>query len=147
LTVKPDTRLPLCNEFQKQSPLWSEATTRCTQRPLNLHVIFTHKYIQQEHHRGARDHTVIYLSVFAPARQIIKHRPLSPRPYMKTWEIYGTCQNYTQSETRALTIKKYDHHATFWQLLYKTPWHQSASELYRPSDRRFSAKLVPNFCG
>jgi hypothetical protein len=27
----------------------------------------------------------------------------------------------------------------------KTPWPQSASELYRPSDHRLSAKLVPNF--
>jgi hypothetical protein len=26
-----------------------------------------------------------------------------------------------------------------------TPWPESASELYRPSDRRFSAKLVPTF--
>jgi hypothetical protein len=25
----------------------------------------------------------------------------------------------------------------------KTPWSESASELYRPSDRRLSAKLVP----
>jgi hypothetical protein len=25
----------------------------------------------------------------------------------------------------------------------KTPWHKSASELYRPSDRRLLAKLVP----
>jgi hypothetical protein len=25
----------------------------------------------------------------------------------------------------------------------QTPWPQSASELYRPSDRRLSAKLVP----
>jgi hypothetical protein len=29
----------------------------------------------------------------------------------------------------------------------KNPWPQSASELYRPSDRRLSAKLVPTFCG
>jgi hypothetical protein len=29
----------------------------------------------------------------------------------------------------------------------KTLWLQSASELYRPSDRRLSAKLVPTFCG
>jgi hypothetical protein len=28
----------------------------------------------------------------------------------------------------------------------KTPWSESASELYRPSDRRLSAKLVPTFC-
>jgi hypothetical protein len=27
----------------------------------------------------------------------------------------------------------------------KTPWAESASELYRPSDRRLSAKLVPTF--
>jgi hypothetical protein len=26
-----------------------------------------------------------------------------------------------------------------------TPWSESASELYRPSDRRLSAKLVPKF--
>jgi hypothetical protein len=26
-----------------------------------------------------------------------------------------------------------------------TPWLQSASELYRPSDHRLSAKLVPTF--
>jgi hypothetical protein len=28
----------------------------------------------------------------------------------------------------------------------KTLWPQSASELYRPNDRRLSAKLVPTFC-
>jgi CBS-domain-containing membrane protein len=27
----------------------------------------------------------------------------------------------------------------------ETPWPESASELYRPSDRRLSAKLVPTF--
>jgi hypothetical protein len=27
----------------------------------------------------------------------------------------------------------------------KTPWLESASELYRPSDRRLSVKLVPTF--
>jgi hypothetical protein len=27
----------------------------------------------------------------------------------------------------------------------KTPWSESASELYRPSDSRFSAKLMPTF--
>jgi hypothetical protein len=27
----------------------------------------------------------------------------------------------------------------------KTPWPESASELYRPSDRRLSAKIVPTF--
>jgi hypothetical protein len=28
-----------------------------------------------------------------------------------------------------------------------TPWPESASELYQPSDRRLSAKLGPTFCG
>jgi hypothetical protein len=27
----------------------------------------------------------------------------------------------------------------------QTPWTESASELYRPSDRRFSVKLMPKF--
>jgi hypothetical protein len=27
----------------------------------------------------------------------------------------------------------------------QTPWPESASELYRPSDRRLSAKIVPTF--
>jgi CBS-domain-containing membrane protein len=27
----------------------------------------------------------------------------------------------------------------------QTPWSESASELYRPSDRRFSAKLLTTF--
>jgi CBS-domain-containing membrane protein len=27
----------------------------------------------------------------------------------------------------------------------QTPWSESASELYRPSDRRFSAKSLPTF--
>jgi hypothetical protein len=31
------------------------------------------------------------------------------------------------------------------KILKKTPWHESASELYRPSDRRLSEKLVPAF--
>jgi hypothetical protein len=29
--------------------------------------------------------------------------------------------------------------------LLKTPWPESAGELYQPSDRRLSAKLVPTF--
>jgi hypothetical protein len=30
-------------------------------------------------------------------------------------------------------------------IMFKTPWPKSARELYRPSDRRLSAKLVPTF--
>jgi hypothetical protein len=32
-----------------------------------------------------------------------------------------------------------------WKPAQKTPWPESASELYRPSDRCFLAKLVPTF--
>jgi hypothetical protein len=39
--------------------------------------------------------------------------------------------------------------STFFQATYivkdKTPWHEFVSELYQPSDRRLSAKLVPTF--
>jgi hypothetical protein len=31
--------------------------------------------------------------------------------------------------------------------LKQTPWPESTSELYRPSDRRVSVKLVPPFAG
>jgi hypothetical protein len=32
-----------------------------------------------------------------------------------------------------------------WRGNKKNPWPESASELYRPSDRRLSPKLLPNF--
>jgi hypothetical protein len=34
-----------------------------------------------------------------------------------------------------------------FQRRYTTPWSESASELYRPSDRRLLAKWLPTFCG
>jgi hypothetical protein len=36
-------------------------------------------------------------------------------------------------------------HSTPLSLCVHTPWPGSASELYRPSDRRLSAKLAPTF--
>jgi hypothetical protein len=37
--------------------------------------------------------------------------------------------------------------STYWRPLHKnlTPWSESENELYRTSDRRLSAKLVPTF--
>jgi hypothetical protein len=35
--------------------------------------------------------------------------------------------------------------SSYIQTHKKTPWPQFANELYRPSDRRLSAKLVPTF--
>jgi hypothetical protein len=40
---------------------------------------------------------------------------------------------------------RYTNHATAHRKRKETPWPESASELYRPSDRRLSAKLVPTF--
>jgi hypothetical protein len=43
---------------------------------------------------------------------------------------------------------KVSHHSHDDDAKYKkTPWSVSASELYRPSDHRLSAKWLPNFCG
>jgi hypothetical protein len=35
--------------------------------------------------------------------------------------------------------------STIGIIIKKTPWPEFASELYRPNDRRLSAKLVPTF--
>jgi hypothetical protein len=44
-----------------------------------------------------------------------------------------------QSITNTSDFQKY------FSLIKKIPWPESASELYRPSDNRLSAKLVPTF--
>jgi hypothetical protein len=63
---------------------------------------------------------------------------LIPRPYKPD---DCTLQWKTCPETTYLETKKKDIELTI------TPWHESAGELYPPSDRRLSAKLVPTFCG
>jgi hypothetical protein len=40
---------------------------------------------------------------------------------------------------------RYTVYMCFNEVLKKTPWSESASELYRPSDLLLSAKLVPTF--
>jgi hypothetical protein len=37
------------------------------------------------------------------------------------------------------------HIGMWYNMFKKNPWPESASELYPPSDRRLSAKLVPTF--
>jgi hypothetical protein len=57
-----------------------------------------------------------------------------------------------QNRPECLLVKRMpllNFHVVFY-LLYKQtnkqiPWHESASELYQPSDRRLSAKLLPTF--
>jgi hypothetical protein len=45
-----------------------------------------------------------------------------------------------QTNSMALTHNNY-----MYELIEKIPWPESVSELYRPSDRRLLAKLVPTF--
>jgi hypothetical protein len=59
----------------------------------------------------------------------------------KSWSFPIRCHLMKTVETR---------HKSFWvslnwNFLFFTPWPQSASELYRPSDRSLSAKLVPTY--
>jgi hypothetical protein len=44
-------------------------------------------------------------------------------------------------------VRTKDSHLVVWYIRREkqTPWSESASELYRPSDRRLSAKLLPTF--
>jgi hypothetical protein len=67
-----------------------------------------------------------------------------------------SCMSYIYDVISCLciTILFYSHdvfefdvsYSMFWIIII-TPWPQSTSELYRPSDHRLSAKLVPTFCG
>jgi hypothetical protein len=72
---------------------------------------------------------------------LIKHRTLDlpscsivPHPLMlpRVLDIKGNCCYFNANHRTKKSIKK-------------TPWSESASELYRPSDRRLSAKLVPTY--
>jgi hypothetical protein len=49
----------------------------------------------------------------------------------------GTCKACLKGHPRPITI--------WYKKKKKTPWSESASELYRPSDRRLSAKWLPTF--
>jgi hypothetical protein len=40
-----------------------------------------------------------------------------------------------------------DYYYYYYYYYYYTPWSESLSELYRPSDRRLSAMLVQTFFG
>jgi hypothetical protein len=55
---------------------------------------------------------------------------------------FGVCQNHMHITIilRNNLLKKIKKNEK-----KKTPWSESASELYRPSDRRLSAKSLPTF--
>jgi hypothetical protein len=58
--------------------------------------------------------------------------------------------NYVRVSIQLTVTVQYHHSGKFLTahtVKKKTPWSESTSELYRPSDRRLSAKCVPTFCG
>jgi hypothetical protein len=56
-------------------------------------------------------------------------------PFLSPLRISGLRRRYSKPASRFLQDKSYK----------RTPWPQSASKLYRPSDRRLLTKLVPTF--
>jgi hypothetical protein len=54
----------------------------------------------------------------------------------------STAIKWEQEKTHTNKIQKQDN---LYNLIIITPWPESASELYRPSNRRLSVKLVPIF--
>jgi hypothetical protein len=49
---------------------------------------------------------------------------------------------FSKKSLRGKALQFYSHEKT-----KQTPWPESTKELYRPSDRRLTAKLVPTFAG
>jgi hypothetical protein len=67
-----------------------------------------------------------------------KQNDIQGVPYEWTHNQAQTCRLY-----KVFAYGSYVHHKYYHTKL--TPWSESASELYRPSDRRLSANLVPTF--
>jgi hypothetical protein len=63
------------------------------------------------------------------------------------WIEKGTNMNVICSAATFSGHTQYHQALSLDLLTRKSPWPQSASELYRPSDCRLSTKLVPTFCG
>jgi hypothetical protein len=62
--------------------------------------------------------------------------------YLETGKCIGAT-NYWQED-----IGKHKHKYEIYGFVKKkTPWPESASEVYRPNDRRLSTNLVPTFAG
>jgi hypothetical protein len=64
--------------------------------------------------------------------------------YTEQHELLVMHNYFIQQALRVTTWPASHLHVNFITL---TLWSESASELYRPSDRRLSAKLVPTFAG
>jgi hypothetical protein len=62
-----------------------------------------------------------------------------------SWTPYGAV--HTESRGWQLYLIICSHCKVKYTAVFLTPWPEPASELYRPSDRRLSTKLVPTFCG
>jgi hypothetical protein len=81
--------------------------------------------------RGWQSHVAVY--VFSPS--CFSHRFIHPQCLVinrKKDAVTGGCRKLRNDGLHNLYSKL-------------TPWPESASEIYRPSDLRLSAKLVPTF--
>jgi hypothetical protein len=75
-------------------------------------------------------------------RNGIQHTSNTPRDNVHSWYRANIILNlpHTHTRTRARASKQHTHTQN-----KQTPWSESASELYRPSDRCLSAKRLPTF--
>jgi hypothetical protein len=68
--------------------------------------------------------------------QVSLHGCLLAKHWLDSWEIISDMKRAMSSRTHATQLLQY----LPGVLKKKTPWSESASELYRPSDRRLLAK-------
>jgi hypothetical protein len=91
-------------------------------------------------------HTSIFTIAFLTKTNITvvptHHTFLFPRLEIKQKGCHFETTEVIEAESQAVlnTLREDD-----FQEKQKTPWSESASELYRPSDRRLSAKWLPTF--
>jgi hypothetical protein len=67
-----------------------------------------------------------------------------------TWILTGSCYLFPPDECMIMPWNRPQHPSckspySYYSWHHSTPWSESASELYRPSNRRMSAKWLPTF--
>jgi hypothetical protein len=106
---------------------------------------------------------LFFLLAFSPITYIYSSSPhscympcLSLLPWLEhstnnyTWRRSSSLCNFLHPHRMCIGLRNWKNGPRYNQraiglLVIKTPWPESGSELYRPSDRRLSAKLVPTF--
>jgi hypothetical protein len=70
----------------------------------------------------------------------------SPKLRTQSWNLEESKSSHTTKNNKPTSLIFIIAYINIYkQQTKQTPWSESASELYRPSDRRLSAKLVPTF--